>query len=68
MVDDFCIENSSSWNSIGRKLIQEIKVVAKSKGAVQIVVVSGTHDRPKCALLKSLGLTVASKWYIGEIR
>jgi len=64
---DFCVADESEWHSIGFKLVQEIKAIAKKKGAAQVLVVCGTHDGPKCRFLKKMGLTVASEWYVGSI-
>ncbi len=67
MIDDFCVADEAEWNSIGSKLVQEIKAIAKTKGAVQVLVVCGAHDEPKRRFLKNIGLTVASEWYVGSI-
>lgn len=67
MIDDFCFEDKAGWYEIGCKLIQEIKTISKMKEAKQILVVCGAHDEPKHSFLKSIGLTVASEWYVGGI-
>jgi hypothetical protein len=67
MIDDFCMNNTSDWSSAGQKLVTEIKELAKKKGAAQILVVCGAHDQPKRSFLKSMGLNIASEWYVGEI-
>ncbi|HQS84700.1 MAG: hypothetical protein B7Y25_07225 [Alphaproteobacteria bacterium 16-39-46] len=67
MIDDFCVENSSEWQIIGKSLLEKLKSKAKAKGAVQVVVVSGAHDEAKRYFLKMLGLSCASEWYVGEI-
>jgi predicted acetyltransferase len=67
MIDDFCVADESAWHSIGSKLVQEIKEIAKKKGAAQVLVVCGVHDEPKCRFLQKMGLTVASEWYVGSI-
>ena len=67
MIDDFCVADESEWHSIGSKLVQEIKAIAKKKGAAQVLVVCGAHDGPKCRFLKNMGLTVASEWSVGSI-
>ncbi|MES2215575.1 MAG: GNAT family N-acetyltransferase [Pseudomonadota bacterium] len=67
MIDDFCVETPELWQSVGTKLIEEIKILAKAKGATQILVVSGDHDNAKCHFLQHIGLTVASRWYVGGI-
>lgn len=67
MIDDYCIENERLWGSVGIKLINEIKIVAKAKKVVQILVVCGAHDKAKSQFLKNRGLVVASEWYVGSI-
>ena len=67
MIDDFSVTDESEWYSIGFKLVQEIEVIAKKKGAAQILVVCGAHDEPKRRFLKNMGLVVASEWYVGII-
>lgn len=67
MIDDFCVKDETSWNLAGDQLVQEIKKLAKEKGAAQILVVSGAWDKAKIEFLKSQNLSVASEWYVGEI-
>ncbi len=67
MIDDFCVEQESLWETIGKELINQIKATAKAKGATQILAVCGAHDAHKSTFLKGLGLTIASEWYVGEI-
>lgn len=66
MVDDFCV-SPPLWKDIAIQLLNKIKVLAKIKGAQQIVVVSGAHDQFKREFLKNQGLRVATEWHIGEI-
>lgn len=63
MIDDFCVDTPENWNTIGSKLIEEIKKLSKAKDVVQILVVCGAHDEQKRQLLKNLGLNVISEWY-----
>jgi hypothetical protein len=67
MIDDFCVADESNWPTVGVRLIDKIKLIAKTKGAAQIVVVSGAHDEPKRDFLKSCTLSIASEWYVGGI-
>ncbi len=67
MVDDFCVSSPILWRSAGSKLLEELKRMAKSKCAAQIVAVCGAQDEPKKLFLKAAGLTVASEWYVSEI-
>ena len=67
IIDDFCVETEDLWDSVGAKLIEEIKLLTKKKGAAQILVVTGDHDGAKYSFLKNIGLTVASRWYVGGV-
>lgn len=67
IIDDFCVEGIADWASTGHKLVQTIKTLSIMKGASQIIVVCGACDEPKRHLLKNMGLTVASQWYVGGV-
>ena len=67
MIDDFCVKSENLWQSVGAKLIKDIKAAAKVKGATQIVVVCGAHDYPKRKFLSEQNLQVASEWFVGGI-
>lgn len=68
MIDDFCVKSSDLWLSVGLKLLNEITSQAKLKGAKQVLVVYGNHDLKKSQLLEKLNLSVASNWYVSEIK
>lgn len=67
MIDDFCA-NDNDWQNIGSTLLSEIKELGKEKGASQVLVVSGAHDKEKLDFLISKGSSCASRWYVGEIK
>lgn len=67
MIDDFCVKSENLWQSVGAKLIKDIKAAAKIKGATQIVVVCGAHDHPKRKFLSEQNLSIASEWFVGGI-
>lgn len=67
MIDDFCIADETEWHAIGSKLVQEIKTIAKTKGAAQVLVVCGAHDEPKRKFLRNQNLSIASEWFVGDI-
>jgi hypothetical protein len=67
MIDDFCVKAPALWYDVGTILIDEMKALAKPKGAAQILVVCGAHDKPKAEFLNELGLNVASEWYVSSI-
>ena len=66
MVDDFCVK-ANAWDFVGQKLIEAIKVHAKTKGVSQILVVCGNHDDPKRNFLIEQDLSIASEWFVGKI-
>ncbi len=67
MIDDFCVESSELWLTVGLSLLTEIIFQAKSKGVSQIVVVCGDHDLKKLELLEKTNLSAASKWHTKTI-
>ncbi len=67
MIDDFCVAKESLWSSVGGELITEIKKIAKSKNAKQILVVSGSDDEEKNNFLREEKLAIASNWYVQGI-
>lgn len=67
MVDDFCVNDSNAWETIGKQLIVELKKLAKAKGVAQMLAVCGAHDELKIQFLKDLGLGITSQWYVGSI-
>jgi hypothetical protein len=68
MIDDFCIENNYSWDSIGNNLLLHLKDLAQKKKTTQILAVCSHHDKEKCQFLEEMGLNIASNWYAGSIR
>lgn len=67
LVDDFCVSKPELWATAGRALLLEAKAWAKGQGVVLVNVVCGPEDAPKRALLKALGLGVASEWHVGNL-
>ncbi len=67
MIDDFCVADEVEWHSVGYKLVQEIKAIAKTKEATQMLVVCGAHDEPKRRFLVNQNLSIASEWFVGGI-
>lgn len=65
MVDDFCVAEPRLWDTIGHALLQRMREIAKSLGAVQVIVACGSHDDPKKAVLKGVGYSPATEWYVG---
>ncbi len=67
MIDDFCVAHPDLWQTVGRDLIQSVTKEAAAHGAVQAVVVCGHLDEPKRALLRNVGMRIASEWYVALI-
>lgn len=67
MIDDFCVKDDDSWDNVGAALIDALREVSKKINASQILVVAGHHDSAKCDFLTSVGLSIASRWYVGSI-
>jgi len=67
MVDDFCVRDETLWSSVGQQLLDEAMRHARSKGAVQVVVVTGHHHKQKRDFLQNAGLSLASEWYTSAI-
>lgn len=67
MIDDFCVSLEDLWTTVGAKLIEHIRPLAKDKGAAQILVVCGAHDQPKRTFLMKQNLSIASEWFVGNL-
>jgi GNAT superfamily N-acetyltransferase len=68
MIDDFCVEDESMWQDVGAPLIESIKEIGHEYNVSQILVVSGDHDEAKNSFLEDIGLSTASRWYVGSSR
>ncbi len=68
MIDDFCVSVPDLWTDVGVALLNQLKREAQEKGAVQVIVACGDHDQAKISFLESVGLSVATRWYVGGIR
>jgi GNAT superfamily N-acetyltransferase len=62
LVDDFMVDEPDAWESVGRALLNKVAQEARSRGAVQVVVVCGPQDTPKRTMLTSAGCEVATEW------
>jgi hypothetical protein len=67
MIDDFCMSEPNLWLGVGAALLDQLKQEAQEKGAMQVVVACGNHDGAKINFLESMGLSVATRWYVGGI-
>lgn len=67
MIDDFAVADPDEWPAIGPLLVDALREWANSRGAAQLVVVTAHLDQPKRAALQSLGLTLASEWWVGPL-
>lgn len=67
MIDDFCVADSTLWETVGKLLLSEIKARVENKDVSQVLVVSGAHDTNKRSFLAKVGLSLTSEWYVGKI-
>ena len=63
-IDDFVVREPSSWAHAGPELLAYVAPLAAERGAVQCVVVTSAQDVPKASMLRGLGGSVASEWYV----
>jgi GNAT superfamily N-acetyltransferase len=67
LIDDFCVAGSDDWRKTGSALLQLATEWARSRDAVQVVVVCGPHDQTKRKMLQEAGLYVASEWFTSPL-
>ena len=67
-IDDFVVNKDDLWETVGVDLLNQVRKVAVSKGAVQMVVVCGHHDESKKKALEKSSLTIASEWWVAPIK
>ncbi|HEX8235927.1 MAG TPA: GNAT family N-acetyltransferase [Abditibacteriaceae bacterium] len=66
-VDDFVVSGPERWHTVGEALLAEVKSQAKARGAVLSVLVCGHLDEPKRDMLRKIGFSIASEWYVNPI-
>jgi GNAT superfamily N-acetyltransferase len=62
-IDDFVVE-PGRWKSAGTQLLRAATELAASRGAIQVVVVTGHLDLEKREALETCGLSIASDWWV----
>jgi GNAT superfamily N-acetyltransferase len=62
-IDDFVVE-PGRWKTAGSELLQAAIELARGRGAVQAVVVTGHLDVEKREALQACGLSIASEWWV----
>jgi hypothetical protein len=67
LIDDFSVSESDGWREAGSALLHVATEWARSRGAVQVVVVCGPHDQAKRRMLQDAGLYVASEWFTAPL-
>ena len=67
-IDDFVVSPPDAWMTVGTALLDAGKAQLREQGVAQIVVVCGQRDGPKRRALADAGLSVASEWYVGDLR
>jgi GNAT superfamily N-acetyltransferase len=68
LVDDFTVSDDSEWPRTGALLLEAVSRWADGRGATQLVVVTAHLDEGKRRLLRSSELSLASEWWVGEVR
>lgn len=67
LIDDFCVAQPNLWKTVGAALMQTVTNMARSHGAVQVVVICPHLDKAKRAMLRSHKLSIASEWFTREL-
>jgi hypothetical protein len=67
LVVDFAVEDRQLWPRVGVELLAAARVVARDRGATEVVVVTARLDGPKRAALAAAGLIPASEWWVGRL-
>lgn len=62
-IDDFVAE-PGRWKTTGTRLLEAAIELARTRGAIQAVVVTGHLDSEKREALQACGLTIASEWWV----
>jgi hypothetical protein len=62
-IDDFVVE-PGGWKSTGIQLLTAAIALARTRGAIQAVVVTGHLDSEKREALQASGLSIASEWWV----
>ena len=66
-IDDFVVNESHLWETVGADLLHQVRKAALSRGAAQVVVVCGHLDEPKRKALENSSLTIASEWWVAPL-
>jgi predicted N-acetyltransferase YhbS len=67
-VDDFAVDNDELWSSLGAELLRHARRHLGGRGVAQIAVVTGHRDVAKRSALHAAGLSLASEWFVGDLR
>jgi len=67
-IDDFVVSEGECWETVGADLLDQVRRVALSSGAAQVVVVCAHHDEPKRKALEEYSLTIASEWWVTPLK
>ncbi len=66
-VDDFTVDSPSRWDTDGAELLRALAARLAAVGVLALRVVTAHADRPKCALLRRLSLSVTEQWWVREL-
>lgn len=68
LIDDFVVNESDSWETVGADLLHQVGNAALSRGAALVVVVCGHLDEPKRKALEESSLIIASEWWVAPLK
>ena len=63
-VDDFAVDDDERWATDGPQLALAVWAAARSPELTALRVVTARGDEPKRTMVRSLGLTVAERWWV----
>lgn len=64
LIDDFYVSDSSLWETVGVAILDHVKAVVKTKGAVHMVIICAAKDKAKQSMLEKAGYPTASEWHL----
>jgi GNAT superfamily N-acetyltransferase len=67
-VDDFAVDDDELWSSLGAELLRHARRRLAERAVAQIAVVTGYRDVAKRYALRAAGLSLATEWYVGDLR
>jgi len=66
-IEDFCVSDDNTWNTIGLNLLKKVCYDAKVLKSTQVILVSPNNDHAQQSFFKKIGLSNCSQWWTGQI-